>query len=203
MDTRRDEAPTTEEIAAADEAMFAMERVPRGRSVKPVALIALVIAGLAVAGVLTSAHGPTAAVAPSRAPAATAATAVANGTARSRDADGRDWNAFKNGDDRVTPPLLALDAQASAGLVFVHGDVYTRGASYVVVRLANDAGTLDLRALDMPGGSTAFRTGPNDRFSVSFQLIDPLEKPALWVFADAYDHNGAIIATARAAVGPA
>ncbi|HEX3266329.1 MAG TPA: hypothetical protein VHR16_11735 [Candidatus Limnocylindrales bacterium] len=209
MDTRRDEAPAPDEahgadaFALGDAAVFAMERVPRARGLKPVAFVVLAIAGLAVGGALARGQQTEQAVALANAAPATGVPSPGPDTPLQALSGGRNWGAFKNGDDRaLPPPLLSLDAQATGGLVFVHGDVFTRGALYVVVRIADAAnGTLDIRALNMPGGSTAFRTGPNDRFSIAFRLIDPLSKQPAWVSADAYDHNGAIIATARAAIG--
>ena len=119
---------------------------------------------------------------------------------------GRAWTGLKTGDDIVRRPsaaaLLALDVQASGGMLFVHGDVYTRGAMLVVVSVSDaDYHTLDVRSLNMPGGSTAFRTGPNDRFSLAIQVDDGPSRQPAWVRVDAYDRYGGMLASARAPVG--
>lgn len=213
MDTRRGEAPRGHEPArgheapdadVADAAVFALERIPRGKGLRPAAGIIAVIAAVAAYGLLTAGHpAPGVAALDARvAPNAGTKVATAAPAATDRPADvPRDWGSPKKGDDLIAAPLLAVEANASDGLVFVHGDVYTRGASFVVVSISDEQHrTLDVRALNMPGGSTAFRTGPNDRFSVAFRLLDPLSTQPAWVSAEAYDRGGAIIATARTAV---
>jgi hypothetical protein len=212
VDTRRDRAAASEEAVVdeavvGDEAVFAIERVPRGRGLKAAAALIVVIAGLTVAGVIgNGGNAPEVASSISSGlggPIATEPAALAG--ASSPTASPKEWTGVKTGDDRVVPSfkplLLALDAQSSDGLLFVHGDVYTRNAMLVVVSIADgEHRTIDVRSVNMPGGSTALRTGPNDRFSLAIPVDAETAKPA-WVWADAYDHNGAIIASARVEVG--
>jgi hypothetical protein len=212
MDTRRDRAAApadavVDEAAVDDEAVFAIERVPRGRGLKVAGTLVLAIAGLAAAGVIgnagTAPHVVESMSSGLGGPIATDPAALADASGPT--ASPKEWTGVKTGDDRVVPSfkplLLALDAQASGGLLFVHGDVYTRSAMLVVVSIA-DGGhrTIDVRSVNMPGGSTALRTGPNDRFSLAIPVNAAGATPA-WVWADAYDHNGAIIASARVQVG--
>jgi hypothetical protein len=208
VDTRREraaapnDAVVVEVAPVGDEAIFAIERLPRGRGLKAAGAVVVVMAGLASAGLVGNAL-PSSEVRTGLA----APTTNASGTPEPP-ASPREWTGVKTGDDRVVPSfkplLLALDAQATGGLLFVHGDVYTRGAMLVVVSVADqDHRTLDVRSINMPGGSTAFRTGPNDRFSLAIPLTLTAAKQPAWVLADAYDHNGAIIASARVQVGNA
>lgn len=174
-------------------------RVPRDRVPSPAVAIVLTIAGLAAAGLLgsnrpvqpsTAATGPEAPIAST---AVDAPTAQAVPPAK-LDARPPHWDAI---------PLLAMDARTSGRLLFVQGDVFTRAAVAVVVIVSVADGrdrTLNIRSVDMPGGSTAFRTSPNDRFYLTFELGDsPTMHPA-WVMANAYDERGAIIATTRVQV---
>jgi hypothetical protein len=174
--------------AASDQAVFVPVRVPRERVPATAVAVVLIIAGLAVTGILGTNRpplSPNAATVPD-APIASGLVDV----------------------PRRTPPpqsipLLAMDARTSGRLLFVHGDVFTRAAVAVVVTVSVADGrnrTLNIRSVDMPGGSTAFRTSPNDRFFLTFELGDsPTMHPA-WVMANAYDERGSIIATARVQV---
>lgn len=174
--------------ATSDEAVFVPVRVPRGRVPAPAVAVLLTIAGLAVAGVLGSNESlqPSMAATVTAGPIATDVVDVAAPPPQ-----------------RPAIPLLAMDARTSGRLLFVHGDVFTRAAVAVVVIVSVADGrnrTLNIRSVDMPGGSTAFRTGPNDRFFLTFELGDsPTMQPA-WVMANAYDERGAIIATTKVRV---
>jgi hypothetical protein len=213
VDTRRDETPRADETPPVDEthvsdaAVFAIERVPRARAPRAVGVIAVVIAALAVAGIVGNRIQPTRPAAPVDDRALVLGDAIVPASARATPDLARAWTGVKTGDDIVqssAAPLLALDAQASGGMLFIHGDVYTRGAMLVVVSVSDDDyHTLDVRSLNMPGGSTAFRTGPNDRFSLAIQLDDAPSRQPAWVRVDAYDHYGGMIASARASVEPA
>jgi hypothetical protein len=150
------------------------------------------IAGLAAAGSLGGARrAPEIALAPEGTPVSVATPGPI-----------LDWGAPKRGDDRYvragsTAPLLVVDAKADAASVFVQGDVYTIGADFVVVAL-QDVGyrTIDVRRVQMPGGSTAMRTGPNDRFSLLFQVKGPFDPRSAWVTAVALDDAGDLVASA-------
>ena len=105
---------------------------------------------------------------------------------------------------RTGRPLLTIDAQRSDGLVFVHGDVFTRRAVNVVVVLTVADGrnrTITVQSVGIPGGSTAFRLGANERFDTTFHLpASPTMQPTT-VSASAYDDAGAVIASATAQLG--
>jgi hypothetical protein len=216
VDTRRDEAPPSnaasmpDDTVVLDAAVFAIERVPRQRGGKRAGAILITLAALTGAGVLGNrATTPEDAAAPAPGDVVRAigdtAPALGDTAAAATRNPAREWTGMKNGDDRVdlmSPALLSLDARASGGFLFVDGDVYPRGAMLVVVSVSDDDyHTLDVRSLNMPGGSTAFGTSPNDRFSLAIELDDGPSRQPAWVRVDAYDHYGAIIASARAAVG--
>jgi hypothetical protein len=105
---------------------------------------------------------------------------------------------------RTGRPLLTIDAQRSDGLVFVHGDVFTRRAVNVVVVLTVADGrnrTITVQSVGIPGGSTAFRLGPNERFDTTFHLpASPTMQPTT-VSASAYDDAGVVIASATTQLG--
>ncbi len=200
MDTRRfGPAPGDEtrpsDLPPPDEAIFAIERMPRGRDLRTAGFIVLAIACLAVVGSLGGARRAPV-IAELLAPTATtAATAATPGPIL-------DWGAPKRGDDRyvrvgAAPPLLVVAAKADARSVFVQGDVYTIGADVVVVAL-QDTGyrTIDVRRVRMPGGSTAMRTGANDRFSLLFRVEGPFNPRSAWITAVALDEVGGLVATA-------
>jgi hypothetical protein len=203
-----------DEAAVPDAAVFAIARVPPRRGGKRAGVILITLAALAGAGVLGNRAAKSEVAAPALGEAARAIDDTAPGVGDVAAASPaatrklpREWTGVKNGDDRVdlmSPPLLALDARASGGLLVVDGDVYTRGAMLVVVSISDaEHHTLDVRSLNLPGGSTAIRTGPNDRFSLTIQLNEAPSRQPAWVWADAYDHNGGIIASARALVNSA
>jgi hypothetical protein len=202
-----DRAVADDQAVVGDQAIFAIERLPRGRGLHVAGAVLLVIGGLAAAGVLgnTGRQTDRASDTASGLGGAAANAAAVPDMATTPTASPREWTGVKTGDDRVVPSfkplLLAVDAEASDGLLFVHGDVYTRAAMLVVVSIADGQHrTIDVRSVNMPGGSTALRTGPNDRFSLAIPVSPATAAPA-WVWADAYDHNGAIIASARVQIG--
>lgn len=96
------------------------------------------------------------------------------------------------------PVLLTLDARATARHLFVHGDVFSLDATLVIVSIADAAGhVVEERSLDLPGGSTAFRLGANDRFDAQFPLDGPIGIDERWLEARAYDRFGETIASVR------
>jgi hypothetical protein len=202
-DTRRstrDEDGRRVEDPTANAAVFAVERVGRARPPVVVFALVLVVAGLAVAGALEGT---------SRAPVAPAAVAldVPSPTARpvsKRFLEGPDAPVARSDQLAGRGPrasLLQLDAQVVRNLVLVHGDVLTRDAVVVVVAVGDARSrSIEIRAVELPSGSTAFRIGANDRFDLAFELEETNSMPAAWVTASAYDRAGAVIATARTRV---
>ena len=88
----------------------------------------------------------------------------------------------------VPADLLRIDATPVGRHLFVHGEVFSLRVSVVIVSLRDIGGrTLEIRTLDMPGGSTAFRIGSVNRFEVRFDLPDPETADSVIVQASGYD----------------
>jgi len=103
--------------------------------------------------------------------------------------------------ERTAGSVITVDATRSGGLLFVHGDVFTRRAVGVLIVVTVADGrdrTLLIQSVVLPGGSTAFRLGPNDRFDLSVELPEAPTMQAETVTASAYDEAGAVIASAKA-----
>ena len=85
----------------------------------------------------------------------------------------------------------------------MHGDVFSTAVVNVVVSLEDSAGSVvDSRSASVPGGSTAFRLGPNPRFDVRFDVPDELMADGLWIRANAFNAGGTSIGTTREPVVP-
>ena len=198
----RREAPAKHE----DAAVFAVERVVRGRPPLLAIGLAVAIAGASVAGVLNSAAQPASTASPLE--------AAVVGTDETRPAErpqSRRWVEGPYAPISTPEPrapgrgprasLLRLQAEVDENIVLVHADVYTRSASVVVVSIVEGRNRfVQLRTVDMPGGSTAFRLGGNDSFDLVFDLPTVLHSKDAWVSANAYDLTGNIIARARTAL---
>ena len=103
----------------------------------------------------------------------------------------------------LEPELLVIDLRPAGSNLFVHGDVFSASVVLVVVSLRDPNGrTVTMEAVDIPTGSTAFRTEPNDRFTVRFQLPDEVMGEGLWIVANAYDRRGFPIARTLTPVIP-
>ncbi|HET9852562.1 MAG TPA: hypothetical protein VFP56_08680 [Candidatus Limnocylindrales bacterium] len=186
------ELPTDAGKLPADEAVFAPARLPRRRVPVAAVGIGLAIAALAVVGSLDRLRE-------------TPRTAEKPASSRMIDVPAvREVPPPAFVPVPVSAPLLDLAASTSEGRVFVHGDVFTRDAVVVIVSIADAAeDVLDVRSVDMPGGSTAFRLGPNERFLEAFEVEGWPATQVAWVMANAYDKFGMIIASAREALSPA
>jgi hypothetical protein len=120
---------------------------------------------------------------------------------------------------RPTPdraPIVASDVDAPITLrirrhpetMFVHGDVFVPGVSWVFVNLVNDEGRVaGWTSVSVPGGTAPVEgRRPSLRFDVELALPE-WASMRLWVQAIAYDTSGAIAATERLGVladgGPA
>jgi len=172
-----------------DEAVFAPARIARSRAPIVALGVALAIAGVAIAGSFEGLRDAT-------------STDEQPGSTRRVDAPTiREIPPAAEGPGVATGPLLDLDARSSGGTLFVNGDVFTRNAVLVIVSIADAAEkVLEVRSLDMPGGSTAFRIGANDRFLAAFDVERLPARQVVWVTANAYDRFGMVVASARTPV---
>ncbi len=179
MNSRRRSEPEPDDGPRFDEAVFATARL--ARSGRPVAgiVIAAVVGGLALVGVVGGGDAAT-----------TSAARVARPVFIASDEDSTPEAPFGS-------PPIAFHARVLGRQLYVNGDVFTLQADIVVVSVGDLQGrTFQRRALDLPGGSTAFRLGPNDRFDVAFELEGWTAEVA-WVTATAYDRAGSPLATVR------
>lgn len=87
--------------------------------------------------------------------------------------------------------FIDLDIRPAGSHLFVHGDVFSLDVVRVTVQLEDSAGNVAAtRAVDIPGGSTAFRIGAVPRFDVHFLLADEVQADGFVVSATALDSAG-------------
>lgn len=192
MDDREDDE------LRADEAVFETARLTPAR--RPVGAIAigLIIGGLALAGVAGGrgaaggdARGGEGAW--SRATATRPMSAAAYERSLWKEAP---WRSSPGRGEPSAASLLAIDARIADGLLSLHGEVFSPLAEIVVIAVGDVAGrSTEVRSIELPGGSTAFRLGAADRFDVSFSVDAAAE--AVWVDATAYDAAGNRLGTVR------
>lgn len=211
MDTRRGADPraqaTGEEIQP-DQAVFtvaSLQRPKRSVSVGVVVALAIGIVAVAIVGALgrqpsqpIAAEAPRPTVSVPAPPAGLPSERLAEGPFGPL--DGR--TGVRPG--RAVGPLLTVAAEREGQLLFVHGDVFTRQAVavQVFVTVADERNrTLVIQSVDLPGGSTAFRLGPNDRYDLAVELPEAPSMQATTVSARALDGGGSVIATARTQLG--
>ena len=210
MDTRRGADPrpqaTGEEIQP-DQAVFTVASLQRPKRSVPVGVVvalAIGIVAVAIVGALgRQPPAPIAAEVP-RPPVVTAPP-VRSTSERLAEGpfgplDGR--TGVRPG--RAVGPLLTVGAERDGQLLFVHGDVFTRQAVAVQVLVTVADGrnrTLVMQSVDLPGGSTAFRLAPNDRYDLAVELPDAPSMQATTISASALDGVGSVIATARTELG--
>ena len=96
------------------------------------------------------------------------------------------------------PGDLELLAKRRAETIFVHGDVYAPGITWVYMSLRDDAGQIaGWASVSMPGAAGPAASGvPTLRFDVEL-AIPTTFSGNLWVQAHAYDARFGLIATAR------
>jgi hypothetical protein len=172
----------------ADEAVFETVRVSRGGRPVAAMAIAAVVGGLAVVGVLGGTKGAAFEGRPgwSRATAERPVDMTEADRAAAREAP---WRTHPGTGEPFVARLLAIDARVAGDLLTLHGDVFTPLAEIVVIAVGDVAGrSTEVRSIELPGGSTAFRLGASDRFDVSFAIDASAE--AVWVEATAYDATG-------------
>jgi hypothetical protein len=179
-----------------DGAVFAPTRIrARGRPPILLAIAALTVGGLIAVGLFDGLRGD-------------ASSAVletgASPTTRTEAARPRPPRSDRS---TLVPPstlpaaLIALDLRPAGSHLFVHGDVFSVNVIVVTVSLEDAEGNVsETRSARLPGGSTAFRTGPNPRFDVRFDVPDELMGEGLFVRANAYDFRGRIIGSFRSPV---
>jgi hypothetical protein len=180
-----------------DEAVFEAVRVPRGGRPVVAILITAFVGGLAFVGVLSGANGAAGSQPGwSRATAERPAIATAVDLAAAKEAP---WRTRPGSGEPSESHLLAIDARLNGVELELHGDVYSPLAEVVVIAVGDLAGrSTEVRSIELPGGSTAFRLGANDRFDVSV-AIDPGAE-VVWVSATAYDGDGYPLDTVRASL---
>ena len=179
----------------ADEAVFVPARLARGGLPVAGLAAALVVGGIVGAGVLAAAVAPEPSVAPVARPDPTPNLDLAEVVEAP-------WRREPGGDGEPGPArprgLLVVDARTSGRHLFVNGDVFTRDAVVVVVSVGDASNTaMEIRSVAMPGGSTAFRTGANDRFALAFDIEGWPATPTGWLVANAYNQFGYRIESVR------
>jgi hypothetical protein len=87
--------------------------------------------------------------------------------------------------------VIAIDIRPAGSHLFVHGDVFSLSVARVTVTLEDRAGHVAATAaVDVPGGSTAFRLGAVQRFDVHFDLADEVQTDGFVVATTALDSAG-------------
>ena len=181
-----------------DGATFALTRVRSGRAPRLLALGALVaVGGFVGIGVLERAVDPGPAPAADVAIATPKSAVPATPPGHGREDPGQ---RFSNrpppvGSTLPVSDVLQLDLRPAGSHLFVHGDVFSLSVTVVVVSIEDrDGHVADTRSVQVPGGSTAFRLGANNRFDTLFNVPDELMGEGLLVRASAYDARGRILA---------
>ena len=75
--------------------------------------------------------------------------------------------------------------------------MFSLDAFVVVVSLEEKGVVTATEAVNMPGGSTAFLTDANPRFRARFDMPKRARAGTVWVYANAYGTNGALIVSLR------
>ena len=93
-------------------------------------------------------------------------------------------------------PTFDLDVRQAGSHLFIHGDVFSLAVARVSVTLEDEAGNISAtKAVEVPGGSTAFRLGAVPRFDIHFFLPDEVAADGFVVLATALDSAGHPLAT--------
>jgi hypothetical protein len=105
------------------------------------------------------------------------------------------------GQESPAASVVRLTVLPSGRHLFVHGEVLTNRVIVVVVSLRDRLGkTLEIRSVDIPGGSTAFRLGAVDRFDVQFERPLPEDVRGATIWVTCYDRVGAVVGSAEVEV---
>ena len=190
MDDRSDSA------ARDDGATFAPARVRSSRAPRILASVVVVAVGamIAVGALDRGPDGDSAVVTPaSEAPAATVRVQTAQS---SRPPPRPTSRPLASAAGSPNGQIFDLDVRPAGSHLFIHGDVFSLEVSRVRVRLEDAAGHVAAtRAVDLPGGSTAFLIGAVPRFDVHFFLPDEIQADGFVVSATALDGKGHRLAT--------
>lgn len=102
------------------------------------------------------------------------------------------------------PGQLELRAQRLPASLYVHGDVFVPQVTWVFVSLQDGAGRVaGWASVSVPGAAGPARgEGPTLRFDVEMNVPDGFGAP-LWLHANAYDSEGALITSVQLEIGPA
>lgn len=102
------------------------------------------------------------------------------------------------------PGQLELRAQRLPASLYVHGDVFVPQVTWVFVSLQDGAGRVaGWASVSVPGAAGPARDkGPTLRFDVEMNVPDGFGAP-LWLNANAYDAEGALMTSVRLEIGPA
>lgn len=181
MDTRRGAADQMDEASSedlgADAAVFRVTPLPRGRG-SGVAGQAGIAVGVAVAAfALIGAFDP-------KPPASMAAAMPLPTTG-----------------ERV---LLSVNAEQTERQVFIHGDVFVRRATTILVFVFMADGRdrrVTMQSVDLPGADPAVRLDLSDRFALTFDLDGATAMQPTLVTAWAYDDAGKLLARAQTRFG--
>jgi hypothetical protein len=183
---------------AEDGAFFAPVRVNGARRPRILAsLVVVAIGGLVAIGALERGAAPpqTATVAnASAAPAASVPVPTPRSSRPRPQASGQAPGTVdgRGGDMRY----IELAVRPAGSDLFIHGDVFSLDVARVTVRLEDSAGHVAAtKAVDIPGGSTAFRIGAVPRFDVHFLLADKVQADGFMVSATALDSAGRKLTT--------
>ena len=105
------------------------------------------------------------------------------------------------GSEAGGPVMLQLRRHPET--LFVHGDVFVVGVTWVFVALIDDTGRVaGWTSVSVPGGAGATQGDrPTLRFDVELAMPDWATE-RLWVQATAYDGTGAVVGTERLGIGP-
>ena len=101
------------------------------------------------------------------------------------------------------PGPIELKAQRQSRSMYIHGDVFVPGVTWVFVSLQDDNGRVaGWASVSVPGAAGPARgDGPTLRFDVDVAVPDGFEG-TLWLNANAYDSSSSLITSVRLEVGP-
>jgi hypothetical protein len=101
------------------------------------------------------------------------------------------------------PGVIQLVARRQVGAMFVHGDVFVPRVTWVSVSLLDDGGNVaGWASVSVPGAAGPGQSdGPTLRFDVELPVPEAFAG-RLWLDANAYDADGALIGSVRLEVRP-
>jgi hypothetical protein len=192
---------------APESASFDAARVGGGRRVQPSVFVVGFLALLGgLIAVSVGGRGPASASAPPAAVASTSPSRIAppaaTPTVRPRPMPTTIDVRTEPGPVVTSPPgAIELLARRQAGAMFVHGDVFVPRVTWVYVSLQDDTGDVaGWASVSVPGAAGPGKEdGPTLRFDVELPVPERFAG-RVWLSANAYDADGALIATVRLGV---